>query len=132
MHRGSCLCGAVTYEVSGEFGEGYFCHCQRCRKATGSAFASNAKIRPEQFRLLTGHDVLKGFHHAETGLTRKFCGECGSPIVSERVVPHVMVVRLGSLDTPLDWKPVGHIFVSSKAQWDHIHDDFPQYDDRPA
>ena len=58
MHRGSCLCGAVTYEVSGDFGDGYFCHCQRCRKATGSAYASNAKIRPEQFRLLSGQGVL--------------------------------------------------------------------------
>lgn len=130
MHRGRCLCGAVTYEVSGDFGDGYFCHCQRCRKATGSAYASNAKIRPEQFRLLSGQGVLKGFFHAETGLTRKFCGNCGSPIVSERSEPHVMVVRLGTLDTPFDFKPVGHIFVSSKASWDHIHDDLPQHDER--
>ena len=118
MHRGSCLCGAITYEISGEFGNAYFCHCKRCRKASGTAFAANARITPNQFRLITGHDSLKTYHHAPTGLARKFCSECGTPVVSERTEPAMLAVRLGTLDTPLSKGPEAHIFVASKAEWD--------------
>ena len=131
MHRGSCLCGAITYEITGEIGDGYFCHCQRCRKANGSLFASNARIRPEQFKLLTGQASLKSYYH-EGGLTRKFCGDCGSPIVSERTQPAMMAVRLGTLDTPLAKGPIGHIFVKYKAEWETITDDLPQWAERPT
>ena len=133
MHRGSCLCGTITYEIVGEIGSGFFCHCKRCRKASGSAYASNARISPDQFKVLTGQASLKSFYHQATGLTRKFCAECGSPIVSERTEPAILVVRLGTLDTPLDKSPiVGHIFVDSKAEWDEITDDLPQFSERPT
>src|SRR5688572_17003707 len=111
MHHGSCLCGTVTYEISGELGISYFCHCKRCRKANGSAFAANARIAPAQFRLLTGEESLKTYYHQASGLARKFCAECGSPVVSERTEPAVLAVRLGTLDTPLNKGPNGHIFV---------------------
>lgn len=132
MYRGSCLCGAVTFQVEGELVDAYFCHCERCRKASGSAFASNAKIVPEQFTLLTGQDVLKSYFNPASGLTRKFCGVCGSPIISERTEPRMLTVRLGTLDTPVGKRPRGHIFVASKADWDVITDDLPQYAERPT
>jgi hypothetical protein len=44
-----------------------------------------------------------------------------------------MAVRLGTLDTPLKESPiVGHIFVGSKAEWDEITDDLPQFAERPT
>ena len=132
MHRGSCLCGAITYEISGEIGNGYFCHCKRCRKANGAPFASNARIAPDQFKLVTGQQFLKTYLHAATGLARKFCAECGSPIVSERTEPAMMAVRLGTLDTSLTKGPLGHIFVNSKAEWYTITDDLPQWAERPT
>lgn len=132
MHSGSCLCGAVTYEISGEIGDGYFCHCKRCRKANGSAFAANARIAPNQFKLVTGHESLKSYYHQASGLARKFCAECGSPIVSERTEPAMMAVRLGTLDTPLSKGPIGHIFVNSKAEWETIAGDLPQFAERPT
>jgi hypothetical protein len=132
MHQGSCLCGTVTYEISGELGISYFCHCKRCRKANGSAFAANARIAPSQFRLLTGQDSLKTYYHQASGLARKFCAECGSPVVSERTEPAVMAVRLGTLDTPLSKGPNGHIFVSAKAEWDVIADNLPQFPEWPT
>ncbi|MCP5425290.1 MAG: GFA family protein [Gammaproteobacteria bacterium] len=133
MYRGSCLCGVVTYEIDGELGDGYFCHCSRCRKASGSAYAANARLLPNQFRVLTGQESLKSYYHPASGLTRKFCAECGSPIVSERSEPPMLAVRLGTLDTPLHDSPIrGHIFVGSKAEWDEITDDLPQFAERPT
>jgi hypothetical protein len=132
MHRGSCLCGAVSYEIEGDLGDGYYCHCSRCRKASGSAFAANAKILPAQFKLISGYEALKTYFHEATGLKRKFCSNCGSPIVSERTSPPVMAVRLGTIDTPLLKGPIGHIFVGSKPEWSQITDELPCYPERPT
>ena len=131
MNKGSCLCGKVQYEVRGELGPGYYCHCQRCRKASGSAFGTNAMIDSKDFVVTAGQESFKGYT-ASTGLTRYFCAECGSPITSVRASqPEVTRVRLGTLDTPVAKPPMGHIFVGSKAAWDMIHDDLPQYEARP-
>lgn len=131
MHKGSCLCGTVHYEIHGEFGPGYFCHCGRCRKASGSAFGANAMIASRDFSVTAGEASFQ-FFKAETGLKRYFCGECGSPIMSVRdSAPEVMRIRLGTLDTPIAKPPIAHIFAASKAEWDVIHDDLPQYAERP-
>ncbi|MFC5569571.1 GFA family protein [Lysobacter yangpyeongensis] len=130
MHTGSCLCGSVRYEIRGDIGPGFYCHCTRCRKASGTAFASNALVAADDFVITAGREALKTFI-AESGLHRSFCGNCGSPIISQRAgVPQVRV-RLGTLDTPLGHGPQAHIYVDSKAEWWDIHDDLTQYPEAP-
>lgn len=130
MHAGSCLCGAVRYEIRGGIGPGFYCHCSRCRKASGSAFASNAVVAAEDFVVVEGGDVLRTFT-AATGLDRAFCSRCGSPVYSRRPgVPQVRV-RLGTLDTSLADGPRAHIHVASKAEWWEIRDELPQYPASP-
>lgn len=130
MHAGSCLCGNVKYEVRGSFGPGFYCHCSRCRKASGSAFASNILAATNDFVIVSGEESLKCFSTAE-GVHRLFCGNCGSPIISRRdSLPDVVRVRMGTLDTPLAQGPGAHIYVGSKATWHVIHDQLPQYPER--
>lgn len=130
MHRGSCLCGAVKYEIHGDFGAGYFCHCSRCRKASGSAFASSALVATKDFVVVQGDDALKSF--SVNGMHRVFCSHCGSPIISRRdAMPDAVRVRLGTLDSPLESGPLGHIYTGSKANWFEIHDELPQYFELP-
>lgn len=134
MYRGSCLCGAVQYEVRGELGIGYFCHCKRCRKATGTAFASSALVATQDFAVVAGEQAMKSF--SVNGVHRVFCAECGSPIISRRdAIPDFVRVRLGTLDSPLERGPQGpiqgHIYVDSKADWFQIHDSLPQYPAEP-
>lgn len=133
MHAGSCLCGSVQYLIRGELGSAVFCHCARCRKANGSAFAVNAAVAEADFEVSRGQTLLKSFSTAE-GVHRLFCGECGSPIVSKRdSMPGVLRLRVGTLDTPIgDSRPNAHIFVASKAEWDEIHDELPQFAERPV
>ena len=45
MITGKCLCGKVRYEINGRLGPVVYCHCSMCRRATGSAFATNASVR---------------------------------------------------------------------------------------
>jgi hypothetical protein len=131
MHTGSCLCGAVKYEVRGDLGTAMYCHCSRCRKASGSAFASNVVIAARDFVVVAGKDSLATFSTPQ-GVHREFCSKCGSPIISRRdSVPDVARLRLGSLDTPVPAPPSAHIFVGSKAAWWEIRDQLPQHAERP-
>jgi hypothetical protein len=132
MHAGSCLCGAVDYEVRGELGPISVCHCKRCRKSNGSAFNAVAAVRTQDFHLQSGREALKEYTSSQ-GVHRVFCGACGSPLYSRRdVQPELLRLRLGTLDTAVGTKPVVHIFVTDKADWYEIHDDAPQYAQRPA
>jgi hypothetical protein len=131
MHKGSCLCGAVEYEITGPLGPIVFCHCSRCRKSNGSAYAAIAPIPASKFHIVKGETTLRSFRNA-AGVERLFCSNCGSPIFGKRdSMPETVRVRIGTLDTPVDARVSAHIFVGSKAEWDEIHDDVPQYEERP-
>ena len=131
-YSGGCLCEAVRYEITGAIEKIFFCHCRRCRKANGSAFAAVAPVERSHFFITKGQQHLKSYH-SEAGVHRAFCGQCGSPIIGYRESdPDTVRVRIGSLDAPVEEKVSGHIFVASKAEWYDIHDAAPQYDERPV
>ena len=131
IYTGSCLCGAIRYEIHGEIGEVIQCHCKRCRKANGTAFATNATIKKADFKIVQGEHLLKKFASTPT-TARCFCSECASPIISIKAeTPDTYRLRIGTLDTPLEHKPVMHIFTAYKAEWDTICDGLPQYNERP-
>lgn len=130
-YTGSCLCGGVQYEINGEIGPVIQCHCQRCRKANGTAYATNAPVEASAFKYTQGEALIKQFQSSPTTI-RCFCGECASPLISIKAdTPETYRLRIGSLDTPLEHGPTQHIFVASKAEWDCICDDLPQYAERP-
>lgn len=130
MLKGSCLCGAVHYELKSEPKKVLMCHCQKCRKASGAAFATNGLVDSTDFAVTQGEDKLAEFE-STPGVFRRFCSNCGSPLYSFRPGRDFVVVRLGTLDSPMESRPSAHIFVASKADWDVIHDDLPQFDERP-
>lgn len=130
-YRGSCLCGGVRYEYSGPFGPFIYCHCGKCRKAQGTAFGTNAPVELAGFKLLQGEELLKAYE-SSPGKQRVFCSRCGSPLYSCAAdKPGLLRLRMGTLDTPLDFKPQAHNFVASKAEWYDILDGLPQYAERP-
>ncbi len=127
MHYGSCLCGNVRYELSGELGEFGYCHCKSCRKASGSAHAANAPVERAEFQLLSGADTLREFE-SSPGKLRAFCSRCGSPIYAYLTSsPDILRIRLGSLDSSFAKAPRAHTFVSEKAEWEPLTDGLPQF-----
>ena len=131
IYTGSCLCGGIRYEIYGEIGDVIQCHCNRCRKANGTAFATNAPIQKADFKIVQGEHLLKKFASTPTTV-RCFCGECASPIISIKTeTPETYRLRIGTLDTSLEHKPTMHIFTAYKAEWDTICDGLPQYGERP-
>ena len=127
MHTGSCLCGAVRYEIEGPLAGIELCHCGMCRRASGSAFASNMNVAAANFRIVAGASSLKAYE-SSPGKERVFCAECGSPILSRQTAdPSTVRVRVGTLAEPVEARPVFHFLVDSKASWWPITDALPQH-----
>jgi hypothetical protein len=130
---GSCLCGAVRYEISGEAGQFWHCHCQRCRKATGTGHASNILMKPTSVDWTSGNESLRCFKvpDAERFAT-VFCGICGS--LMPRVAPDlsIAVIPAGSLDDDPGIRPQGRIFQDSRAPWSCDGTELPCYDTYPG
>lgn len=128
MYQGGCLCGAVRFEIDGPIRNIVYCHCSRCRKAQGSAFAANGIVEADEFKLLSGADALTGFE-SSPGQTKYFCKVCGSPIMSRNEKrPNQVRVRLGTIESDIAERPMAHIFATSKANWEDICGELPQYD----
>ena len=76
---GSCLCGSVAYELSGESTAFNHCHCERCRKATGTGHASNIILTVSSMRWTSGEDLLGRYEVPEAKrFATVFCQHCGS------------------------------------------------------
>jgi hypothetical protein len=127
MLCGGCLCGAVRYEVPDAFVYAGYCHCSKCRKATGAANKPFAGIERNKLRpLAQDGDMLVVGDPAETHDIR--CRHCGSllwSVVREHLWVHV---SLGTLDNAPSIEPREHLFVASKAPWEVLPDDgVPRY-----
>ena len=128
MYKGGCLCGTVRFEIRGGIRNIVYCHCSRCRKAQGSAFAANGIVAVRDFVVLSGESELTGFE-SSPGQTKFFCRHCGSPILSRtHALPDQVRVRLGTIESDIVERPAAHIFVTSKANWEEICGDIPQYE----
>jgi len=126
MSEGECLCGRVRYRVAGPFGDVRYCHCSRCRRATGTAFSANAKVEAGRFEVSAGRGDIREYE-APSG-PRAFCGGCGAPIYA-RVTgePDYVRVRLGGFDGPVDARITAHVFVGSKGPWYEIAGPLPRH-----
>jgi hypothetical protein len=129
---GSCLCGDVAYEITGQPVVMYQCHCSRCRKSRGAAHGANLFYKLDNFRWLRGDSLVVDYKLPEAirfGVA--FCGKCGG--ATPRVIPahNAVIVPAGPLDTDPGARPAAHIFVGSKAPWFEIADSIPQMMEGP-
>ena len=124
---GSCLCGNVTYRITGPIGQIENCHCQMCRKAHGAAFSTNGVVASADFELTSGADLITAYASSPQRL-KCFCSRCGSQLFIRRLSNETnIVITLGTLDNYAGSGASRHVFVDSKAEWHHITDDLPQY-----
>ncbi len=128
MTTGSCLCGAVRYEIAGPYKWMTHCHCSMCRKHHGSLFGTTVGVERSNFRWLQGEDAVVHYRSSEA-FERPFCAHCGS--VLPDVSGEAAICPAGTLADDLDAKPRAHIFVSSKSPMCEIHDDLRRFDEYP-
>lgn len=122
-YTGTCLCEGIRFSIRGEIGPIQVCHCMQCRKAQGTALATNAPVHVHDFTLEQGEDLLTSFE-STPGKQRVFCKRCGSPIYSLRdTLPGVLRIRLGLINEDIDAPLQAHFHAGSKANWWTIGDD---------
>lgn len=130
-HHGSCLCGAVRFEIEGAFERFFLCHCERCRKGTGSAHAANLFAPRAALRWISGEANVRTFAVEGTRHARSFCAACGG--AAPRVGAGGFVIApAGSLDSALALRPDAHICMSSRADWDYELETAPKLDGLPG
>jgi len=126
MLKGSCLCGAVAFDVSKTPQRTVACHCGQCRKMSGHLWA--AAIVDEDDISFTKTRSLKWF--ASSNFARRgFCAECGSSLFWKHTEEPFRAVALGAFfDSPADLKLQRHIMGSRKGDYYDIHDQLPVED----
>jgi hypothetical protein len=128
MYSGSCLCGGITLEITGAIDSIIHCHCSKCRKSSGTAYATNGFVAVSNLHITTGEQLLASFESAP-GKYRHFCKMCASPVFSSNLAdPTRIRLRLGILDSAITERPISHNFVSSAANWDDLDAQLPRSD----
>ena len=129
--HGQCMCGKISYRITGELGPVVNCHCLNCRRWHNAAFRTRTAVQSKDFHWLSGEEYL-GKCNSSENVIKTFCKNCGSGLISIIVnAPDVIGVPVGALEGADDIKPSMHIFVKYKAPWYEITDSLPQYDEWP-
>ncbi len=123
MHNGSCLCGAVTFAVTGDLPAPVACHCTQCRKQSGHYWAAVDVARDRLS--IAGVEHIK-YYSASEGIRRGFCDTCGSFLFWEPVGKGNIDIAMGAFDTATGSKLSKHIFVSDKGDYYNIADGLTQ------
>jgi hypothetical protein len=130
--EGSCLCGAVAYELTGTPLFMQNCHCLRCRRARGAAHATNIFYRPSQFRWTRGADLVAEYKLPEARFyTVAFCRSCGGAVPKVAPARDLAIIPAGSVDTDLPIRPQRHVFTNYRTPWFEITDSLPQFAEAP-
>jgi hypothetical protein len=119
---GGCLCGAIRYTVNAPIAELRACHCLDCQKTSGSGGSVNAVVQRKDFEVVNG-SPKRYAAKAASGRTlfRHFCGDCGSPLYSQRESsPERIVVRAGTFDDSSAMKITANIWTRTARPWSWI------------
>jgi hypothetical protein len=131
--QGSCLCGAVRFQVTEPFKSVVHCHCASCKKLSGGVGTTNGLVPTSAIEILEGETLLTTFQPTE-GKAKTFCSSCGSNLFGAGFPDsEASAVRLPTLDSGLEQEPRAHIFVRSVASWETLPEDaLPRFDERPT
>ncbi|WP_445772644.1 GFA family protein [Shewanella sp.] len=114
---GSCCCGDVEFTLENSFSNFFFCHCEQCRKLTGSAHASNLFTSPNNINWTKGVEKIKRYDHPQRSFSKAFCEHCASglPFISQS--GKYLIVPAGSLNGEPSIRLDAQIFCSEQTEW---------------
>jgi hypothetical protein len=123
MHKGSCLCGAIRFEVEGPLPEASACHCTKCRKHTGH-YEAGVDLHRDRVSI-HGEEAVSWYFSSEK-VRRGFCRHCGSSLFFDPVHLDWIGINMGAFDGPTGTKIGLHIFVADKGDYYTLNDGVPQ------
>lgn len=129
---GGCLCGAIRYETSAPPIGARTCWCRLCQYLAAGSATVNAFFKSETVSIsgtLTHFDAI-----ADSGNTirRGFCPTCGTQVTSAALSrPHLIALRVGTLDNPSAVPPKEIIWTSEAPEWACLNPELPQQTHQP-
>lgn len=124
MLRGSCLCGAVRFEVDSDLKAPDACHCHACRKTTGHYLVSTDVPRDR----LTVHGAEQvSWYQSSEKIRRGFCSRCGSTLFWDPTHRDWTSIAMGAFEAPTGTHIEMHIFVDEKGDYYELNDGLPQH-----
>jgi hypothetical protein len=123
--EGGCFCGAIRFEATGDAVTVAHCHCLHCRRTSGAAFVTWSEFPSDHFTFTKGSPSS---FSSRPGVTRQFCGKCGSPLTWQRddATSSIDVITC-CFDDPSTFDPQTHIFVDRLLPWVHLDDGLPRH-----
>ncbi|MBS0384011.1 MAG: GFA family protein [Proteobacteria bacterium] len=128
MHKGSCLCGAVRFEVAGDLPAPDACHCTQCRKSSGHYFVSSDVARAA-VAIHDGDNI--SWYRSSEKVRRGFCKTCGSSLFWDPIERDWIGIAMGAFDTPTNTHIHVHVYAGEKGDYYGIADDAPRYETVP-
>ena len=126
-HVGSCFCGAVSMEVSGEpEGMGY-CHCASCRSWSGGPVNAFSLWKPENVTIIEGGEHVATYNKTEVSY-RKWCAKCGGHLMTDHPPLGVVDVFAATIPT-LAFAPGLHVNYQETVL--PMRDGLPKFKDFP-
>ena len=126
MKTGSCLCGGVTFTMTGQMRPSVACHCTQCRKTSGH-YWSATQVPATQFEL-TKDETLTWFASSAEA-KRGFCNTCGASMFwIHEADGGAISIASGTIDNPTDLRTDKHIYVADKGDYYDIADGLPQFE----
>lgn len=125
---GGCLCGAVRYTVTTEALGSRACWCRLCQYLASGSATVNVIFPADAVKITGALKTFAGVADSGCHMTRGFCPKCGTQVTSvaaER--PHLMVLRVGTLDDPNRVRPTDVIWTSMAPDWATLDPDLPHH-----
>ena len=131
-NTGQCLCGQVQYEFEGDPVATAVCHCTSCQRQSGAAFSVNVLIQESQLRLDGTLETFEETADSGNKVYRRFCGTCGSPILSAlEGMPGMIALKSGTLDDTSSLQPSVQVWCDSKQAWVQLPDSLTAFAKSP-
>lgn len=131
IHAGSCRCGAIRYELSGEPHVVAICDCADCRRSAGAPLVAWAIYPEAALTICSG--APRTINSSGTAM-RSFCADCGTGLFyrNEAVIPGRVDVQTATLDDPDALPPAVQIQTAERLGWVSRLQTLPEFERYPS
>jgi len=133
MIEGGCLCGAITYRISGSPIVVAHCYCRDCQKVSGAGHTTGAMFRSEDIEVRGTMTAFTSKAESGSTVSHLFCAKCSSRLFGKNTgMPGVMTVAVGTLNDPGVMTPQVAIFTRTRPQWEPADTRVESFEAQPA
>jgi len=125
--NGSCFCKAVKFQIELPVKEVLHCHCNMCRRLSGSDYTSWVIVPDNKFSLTKGKENLSSYAVSEQ-CNQTFCKTCGTRITTtDKKYAGIISILRGTISDDINNEASAEFYMSDKAPWFHLVSSLPKF-----